>query len=112
MDLLERAEFLDELQSVLTGAAAGRGRTVLVSGEAGIGKTSLIEAFAAVIRQRAGCSGAHATRSSRRVLLVRCTILRSRCEASSSSISRPEGRAPQIFSSALDVFTASARTNR
>lgn len=46
MELLEREQFLDELEAILASAAAGNGRLVLVSGEAGIGKTSLVERFA------------------------------------------------------------------
>src|ERR1051326_47293 len=46
MELLEREQFLDELETIFAGAAAGNGRLVLVSGEAGIGKTSLVERFA------------------------------------------------------------------
>lgn len=46
MELLEREQFLGELESILKGIAAGKGQIVLVSGEAGIGKTSLVEQFA------------------------------------------------------------------
>lgn len=48
MQLLERDEALRELNAALKDAAAGQGRTVLVSGEAGIGKTALIERFTAI----------------------------------------------------------------
>jgi DNA-binding CsgD family transcriptional regulator/tetratricopeptide (TPR) repeat protein len=47
MELLEREEFLGELETILSDVAAGNGRFVLVSGEAGIGKTSLVERFTA-----------------------------------------------------------------
>lgn len=47
MELLEREQFLDELEALLSDVAAGNGRMVLVSGEAGIGKTSLVERFIA-----------------------------------------------------------------
>lgn len=45
MDLLEREQFIAELDATLDQIAAGGGRMVLVSGEAGIGKTSLVERF-------------------------------------------------------------------
>jgi DNA-binding CsgD family transcriptional regulator/tetratricopeptide (TPR) repeat protein len=45
MELLEREQFLGELEALLNDVAAGSGRLVLVSGEAGIGKTSLVERF-------------------------------------------------------------------
>jgi len=38
MDLLERAEFFEQLQATLAEVIAGHGRVVLVSGEAAIGK--------------------------------------------------------------------------
>lgn len=46
MDLLERAEFFDQLQDTLAEVKCGHGRVALVTGEAGIGKTSLVEQFA------------------------------------------------------------------
>ena len=46
MDLLERTDFIQQLQDTLAEAISGHGRIALVSGEAGIGKTSLIEQFA------------------------------------------------------------------
>jgi DNA-binding CsgD family transcriptional regulator/tetratricopeptide (TPR) repeat protein len=46
MDLLERAEFIEQLQNTLAEVSSGHGRVTLVSGEAGIGKTSLVEQFA------------------------------------------------------------------
>jgi DNA-binding CsgD family transcriptional regulator len=46
MELIERGGYLAALGEHLAGAAAGRGRLVLVGGEAGIGKTSLVETFA------------------------------------------------------------------
>ena len=45
MMLLERASFLNQLDSALQQAVTGQGRLVLVSGEAGIGKTSLVDHF-------------------------------------------------------------------
>ena len=46
MDLLERAEFFEQLQDTLAEVKHGHGRVALVTGEAGIGKTSLVEQFA------------------------------------------------------------------
>ena len=46
MELLEREQFLAELESILNGVTVGKGRFVLVSGEAGIGKSWLVERFA------------------------------------------------------------------
>ena len=47
MKLLERESALQSLGLAISEAHAGRGRTVLVSGEAGIGKSSLVVEFAA-----------------------------------------------------------------
>ena len=43
--LLERQQFLDQLEAHAREAASGSGRLVVVAGEAGIGKTSLVDAF-------------------------------------------------------------------
>ncbi len=45
MELIERASFLDLLQSRFETVAAGEGHCIFVSGEAGIGKTSLVKVF-------------------------------------------------------------------
>jgi DNA-binding CsgD family transcriptional regulator len=45
MELLEREQFLEELEAIFSDVASGNGRFVLVCGEAGIGKTSLVEQF-------------------------------------------------------------------
>ena len=45
MELLEREQYFDDLEAVLTDVSGGNGRFVLVSGESGIGKTSLVERF-------------------------------------------------------------------
>src|SRR5215217_1150590 len=46
MELLEREQFLVELEAILQDIRVGSGRFVFISGEAGIGKTSLVERFA------------------------------------------------------------------
>lgn len=53
MELLEREEFLAELEAILNDVAAGNGRFVLVGGEAGIGKTSLVEQFTEAHKKQA-----------------------------------------------------------
>jgi DNA-binding CsgD family transcriptional regulator len=50
--ILEREHELAELAAAVTGAAAGSGAVVLVSGEAGIGKSSLVEAIRDVLPRR------------------------------------------------------------
>ncbi len=53
MALLERETHLSELRQALGDATAGRGRTVLVTGEAGIGKTALVEQFTRGVQSEA-----------------------------------------------------------
>ena len=43
--LLERVDFLQQLDEKLARARAGAGQAVFISGEAGIGKSALLEAF-------------------------------------------------------------------
>ncbi len=45
MELIERDEFLDLLQTHLNNIATGEGHCVFISGEAGIGKTALVKTF-------------------------------------------------------------------
>lgn len=45
MELIERAEFLESLQTKFNRAVQGEGHSVFIGGEAGIGKTSLVNAF-------------------------------------------------------------------
>lgn len=45
MELIERAEFIELLETRLSKVTAGEGHCVFVSGEAGIGKTSLVKTF-------------------------------------------------------------------
>ena len=47
LELLERDDLLRTLAAALDGAAAGRGRLILLAGEAGAGKTALVRAFTA-----------------------------------------------------------------
>jgi len=51
MELIERASFLDLLQSRFETVAAGEGHCVFVSGESGIGKTSLVKTFCKDLRE-------------------------------------------------------------
>ena len=44
-ELIERADFLNSLQTKFESVTEGEGHCILLSGEAGIGKTSLIRAF-------------------------------------------------------------------
>ena len=52
MELIERGEFLERLQSKLKEVSTGEGHCVFVSGEAGIGKTSLIRTFCKELQTR------------------------------------------------------------
>ena len=52
MELIEREEFLDRLQSKLKEVSEGEGHCVFVSGEAGIGKTSLVKTFCKELQTR------------------------------------------------------------
>jgi predicted ATPase len=69
MELLEREQFLDELEAKLSDVAAGNGRFVLVSGEAGIERTSLSSGSLKRIRSWRTSSGALAMRCLRRAPL-------------------------------------------
>jgi DNA-binding CsgD family transcriptional regulator/nucleoside-triphosphatase THEP1 len=51
MELIERAAFLDILQSRFETVAAGEGHCVFVSGESGIGKTSLVKTFCKELKE-------------------------------------------------------------
>jgi DNA-binding CsgD family transcriptional regulator/tetratricopeptide (TPR) repeat protein len=53
LPLLEREAQLDVLVGSVSDASAGRGSTVLVTGDAGIGKTTLVRAFADLVGDRA-----------------------------------------------------------
>ncbi|HET8675561.1 MAG TPA: AAA family ATPase, partial [Blastocatellia bacterium] len=53
MELLEREQFLAELDAMFSDVATGNGRFVFVIGEAGIGKTSLVERFAEAHKKQA-----------------------------------------------------------
>jgi DNA-binding CsgD family transcriptional regulator len=52
MDLLERTHLLGELAGILTEAAAGSGRMVMLGGEAGVGKTAVVDRFCAEASHR------------------------------------------------------------
>jgi DNA-binding CsgD family transcriptional regulator len=47
VELLERSQFLSQLEDALEAAIGGSGRVVLLGGEAGVGKTALLRAFCA-----------------------------------------------------------------
>ena len=49
MQLIEREEFLAQLQLEFDKVNLGEGRCVFVTGEAGLGKTSLVKTFWALI---------------------------------------------------------------
>jgi predicted ATPase len=49
------------LDTAATGAAAGRGAVLVVTGEAGIGKSALVRAWCAGVAGRVRVLGAHAT---------------------------------------------------
>jgi predicted ATPase len=51
MELIERAEFLELLETRLAKVTQGEGHCVFVSGEAGIGKTSLVKTFARSLKK-------------------------------------------------------------
>lgn len=53
MELLERDDYLGELEDAYKGLSNGGGSVALVSGEAGIGKTSLVERFTDKVKDRA-----------------------------------------------------------
>lgn len=53
MQLLEREPQMAEMHRALAEAGAGRGRTLLVTGEAGIGKTALVEHFVREVEPKA-----------------------------------------------------------
>lgn len=53
MELLEREQFLGDMEALLSDVVAGSGRVVLVSGEAGVGKTSLVECFTEAHKKQA-----------------------------------------------------------
>src|SRR6478672_13345380 len=52
MELVERGDFLELLQSKFESIKEGEGHSIFVSGEAGIGKTSLVKAFCREIKDR------------------------------------------------------------
>lgn len=52
MELLERAEALEQAVEALARARAGRGSVLLLSGEAGVGKTRLLEALVDAVQGR------------------------------------------------------------
>lgn len=52
MQLLERADQLDTLHTLLDEAASGQGHLVFVGGEAGVGKTALVSWFAERLRNK------------------------------------------------------------
>ena len=52
MDVIERDEFLDRLQSKVREVSGGEGHCIFVSGEAGIGKTTLVKTFCKGLKNR------------------------------------------------------------
>jgi DNA-binding CsgD family transcriptional regulator len=55
MALLERDQFLENLDQLLHEATSGKGKLVFIAGEAGVGKSSLVEEFCRRVADRSRC---------------------------------------------------------
>ena len=107
MKLLERESALQSLDDAFAEALAGRGRTVLVSGEAGIGKTALVAEFTAAHRDArllwGGCEALFSPRP-----LGPLYDIAPELDASIGELLGRDERRPELFAAVLAGVQSSA----